>query len=206
MRPDVPGQTVRGDGPDRTFSAAGGCGVRSLGRAALRLDQELFEWSARRRSPLLDRALPLLTRAADHGVLWMAVAGRSALAGGRRGRRAARTGLTALAIISALANQLGKRSFSRRRPLLEPVPLGRRAHRVPISPSFPSGHAASAAAFATGVAIIVPATAVPLGALAIGVAYLRVHTGVHDPGDVAAGVLLGAGVGIFLGRRARRGR
>jgi hypothetical protein len=137
----------------------------ALGRAALRLDQELFEWSARRRSPLLDRALPLLTRAADHGVLWMAVAGGLAVAGGRQGRRAARTGLTALAITSALANQLGKRSFSRRRPLLEPVPLGRRAHRVPISPSFPSGHA-SAAAFATSVAMMVPATAVPVGALA----------------------------------------
>jgi membrane-associated phospholipid phosphatase len=178
--------------------------LRSLGRAALRLDQELFERSARGNSPLLDRALPRLTRAADHGVLWMTVAAGLALAGGRRGRRAARTGLTALAITSALANQLGKRSFGRRRPLLDNVPLGRRARRVPISPSFPSGHAASAAAFATSVAIAVPATAVPLGALAIGVAYSRVHTGVHYPGDVAAGLALGAAVGVLLGRRARR--
>jgi hypothetical protein len=90
LRPDAPGQAVRGDGPGRTFPAAGGCGIRSLGRAALRLDQELFEWSARRRSPLLDRALPLLTRQADHGVLWMAVVGGLALAGGRQGRRAHR--------------------------------------------------------------------------------------------------------------------
>jgi undecaprenyl-diphosphatase len=130
---------------------------------------------------------------------------RGPVAGLEAGRR--RPGRAAAdAITSALANQLGKRSFSRRRPLLEPVPLGRRAHRVPISPSFPSGHAASAAAFATSVAMIVPTTAVPVGALAIGVAYSRVHTGVHYPGDVVAGVLLGAGVGIFLGRRARRGR
>jgi membrane-associated phospholipid phosphatase len=130
---------------------------------------------------------------------------RGPVAGLEAGRR--RPGRAAAdAITSALANQLGKRSSSRRRPLLEPVPLGRRAHRVPISPSFPSGHAASAAAFATSVAMIVPATAVPVGALSIGVAYSRVHTGVHYPGDVVAGVLLGAGVGIFLGRRARRGR
>ena len=179
--------------------------IRSLGRAAARLDQELFERSARGNSAVLDQTLPRLTRAADHGVLWMAVAGGLALAGGRRGRRAARTGLAALAITSALANQLGKRSFSRRRPMLDTVPLGRRAHRVPISPSFPSGHAASAAAFATSVAITVPAAAIPVGTLAIGVAYSRVHTGMHYPGDVAAGVLLGAGVGILLGRRARRG-
>ncbi len=110
----------------------------SLGRAALRLDQELFEHTAHWRSPLLDRALPRLTRAADHGVLWMAVAGGLALADGARGRRAARAGLVAV------------------------------------------------------------------GMLATGVAYSRVHTGVHYPGDVAAGVLLGAAVGLLLGRRARR--
>ena len=143
--------------------ALGGGRIGSLCRAAARLDQEL---SARRHSPLLDRALPHLTRAADRGVVWMAVAGRLALVGGPRGRRAARTGMAAVAITSALANQLGKRSFGRRRPLLDAVPLGRRAYRVPISASFPSGHAASAAAFAT----TVPAAAVPVGVLAIGVA------------------------------------
>jgi undecaprenyl-diphosphatase len=178
--------------------------VSSLRRAALRLDQELFESSARRRSPLLDRVLPRLTRAADHGVLWMAVAGGLALAGGQQGRRAARAGLVSLAITSALANQLGKRSFDRRRPLLAAVPPSRRPRRVPISGSFPSGHAASAAAFATAVGMTVPAVAAPVGVLATGVAYSRVHTGVHYPGDVVAGLLLGAGVGLVLGRRARR--
>jgi len=193
------------DDPGRASSLALGSGaIGSLGRAAARLDQELFERTARRRSPLLDRALPRLTRAADHGVLWMAVAGGLALVGGPRGRRAAWTGMVAVAVTSALANQLGKRSFSRRRPLLDAVPLDRRAHRVPISASFPSGHAASAAAFATTVATTVPAAAVPVGVLAVGVAYSRVHTGVHYPGDVAAGVLLGGSVGLLLGRRARR--
>lgn len=176
----------------------------SLGPAALRLDQELFEYTAHWRSPLLDRALRRLTRAADHGVLWMAVAGGLALAGGARGRRAARAGLVAVAVTSALANQLGKRSFGRRRPLLDAVPPGRRAQRVPVSPSFPSGHAASAAAFATAVAMTIPAAAAPVGVLATGVAYSRVHTGVHYPGDVAGGVLLGGAVGLLLGRRARR--
>lgn len=182
--------------------------IGAFGRAAGRLDQELFDRTARRASPLLDLALPRLTRAADHGVLWIAVAGGLALVGGPRGRRAARTGLGAVAITSALANQLGKRSFGRRRPLLDGVPLGRRAHRVPTSASFPSGHAASAAAFATAVSVTAPAVvAVPVGVLATGVAYSRVHTGVHYPGDVAAGVLFGASVGFLLGRRARpRGR
>jgi membrane-associated phospholipid phosphatase len=178
--------------------------VRGLGRAALRLDRELFERTARKRSPLLDLTLPKLTRMADHGVLWMAVAGGLALAGGPSGRRAAARGLVALGITSALANQLGKRSFGRRRPALDDVPAGRRARHVPVSASFPSGHAASAAAFATTVGATLPAAAVPVGALAAGVAYSRVHTGMHYPGDVLGGVLLGGVIGLLVARRARR--
>ena len=51
--------------------------------------------------------------------------------------------------------------------------------------------AAAAFAFATGVGHVSPAAAVPLSALAALVAYSRVHTGVHYPGDVLAGGLIG---------------
>ena len=63
---------------------------------------------------------------------------------------------------------------------------------MPRSRSFPSGHAASAFAFATGVAGTKPRIAVPLRGLAALVAYSRVHTGVHFPGDVVVGALVGA--------------
>lgn len=174
------------------------------GRWLLRLDQELFERAARHRAPLFDQVLPRLTRAADHGKLWIAAAGCLAVAGGPAGRRAARRGLVAVAVTSLLANQLGKRWFGRRRPVLDGVPLGRRARRVPTSPSFPSGHAASAAAFATTVAATAPAAAVPIGVLAAGVAWSRVHTGMHYPADVAAGALLGTGAALLLSRTSRR--
>ena len=66
---------------------------------------------------------------------------------------------------------------------------------MPTSRSFPSGHSAAAFAFATGVGHVSPAAAVPLRALAALVAYSRVHTGVHYPGDVLAGSLIGTTVG-----------
>jgi undecaprenyl-diphosphatase len=65
---------------------------------------------------------------------------------------------------------------------------------MPTSSSFPSGHSAAAFAFAIGVARVSPSAAVPLLALAALVSYSRVHTGVHYPGDVVAGSLLGTAV------------
>jgi undecaprenyl-diphosphatase len=58
----------------------------------------------------------------------------------------------------------------------------------------PSGHAASAFAFAAGVAAEAPQAGLALIAAGAVVAYSRVHTGVHYPGDVIAGSLTGAAV------------
>jgi undecaprenyl-diphosphatase len=58
---------------------------------------------------------------------------------------------------------------------------------VRSSRSFPSGHAASAAAFAVALGDVLP----PLRALrvaAAAVAFSRVYTGVHHPGDVVGAV------------------
>jgi undecaprenyl-diphosphatase len=68
---------------------------------------------------------------------------------------------------------------------------------MPSSTSFPSGHAAAAFAFATGVGHVLPAAAIPLRGLAALVGYSRVHTGVHYPGDVVAGALMGTALAQF---------
>ena len=80
---------------------------------------------------------------------------------------------------------------------------------MPVTRSFPSGHAAAAFAFATWVAAEVPQATAPLGIAAAVVAYSRVHTGVHYPGDVIAGSLVGGGIApiaVTLLRRHGAGR
>jgi len=164
------------------------------------LDLALYRRAARADTPLLDTVLPRLTSSADHGVLWLGIAGLLAASGGRR-RRAAVRGLAGLALASATANVPAKLSARRTRPELRYVPLVRRLRKQPTTSSFPSGHSASAAAFSVGVAAEQPLLGVPVALLGAGVAYGRVHTGVHYPGDVAAGIGLGT-VAALLVRRA----
>jgi membrane-associated phospholipid phosphatase len=66
------------------------------------------------------------------------------------------------------------------------------------SQSMPSGHSASAFAFATAVGYALPALSVPLHAAATAVAYSRVHTGVHYPADAIAGSVIGTSVAAVV--------
>jgi undecaprenyl-diphosphatase len=77
------------------------------------------------------------------------------------------------------------------------VPETRRV-TMPASASFPSGHSASAAAFAAGASSVLPALGAPLGVAAASVGYSRVHAGVHYPGDVVVGALVGAAIGDLV--------
>ena len=69
---------------------------------------------------------------------------------------------------------------------------------MPDSTSFPSGHSASAFAFATAISRERPWVALGAGFLAAAVAYSRVHTGVHYPGDTVIGSLIGASTGLAV--------
>jgi undecaprenyl-diphosphatase len=159
---------------------------------AARVDLAIYAAIARTPTPELDRAMARLSRAADYSRLSLVSAALLALPGRRSGRRAATVGLASLAVTTTVVNVAVKPLGRRRRPdrLAEEVPLARHV-RMPISRSFPSGHTACAFAFATGVGHVSPAAAVPLRALAAVVGYSRVHTGVHYPGDVLAGALIG---------------
>ncbi|WP_175484278.1 bifunctional phosphatase PAP2/diacylglycerol kinase family protein [Modestobacter sp. DSM 44400] len=101
-----------------------------------------------------------------------------------------------MAVSSALVNVVLKRVFGRVRPDLAQVSGTRTLRRSPHTLSFPSGHSASAAAFATGLALESPVAGALVGPIALGVGYSRVHVGVHYPGDVVAGMAVGSAVAM----------
>src|SRR6266536_2305966 len=113
--------------------------------------------------------------------------------------RAALEGVVAIGVTSATVNLGVKPLARRRRPdRVSPDLFAARHVRMPESTSFPSGHAASAFAFAYAVGRHLPGLAVPIRLLAGGVAYSRVHSGVHYPGDVVIGSILGAGTAAMV--------
>lgn len=158
------------------------------------LDQAVYTAVAVTPTPELDEPLRRLSNAANNSVLWLAIAAALGTAGGSAGRRAAVRGLVAIGVTSPLVNLVAKRTWSRRRPDRARVPEERNV-RMPTSTSFPSGHAASGFAFATAVSYNQPWLGMGLRLLAAAVAYSRVHTGVHFPGDVVIGSLIGAATG-----------
>lgn len=164
-----------------------------------RLDLALFQAVARRHAPLLDGSLPALSRAANHSRLWLGLAAVLA-GGGRRERRAALRGVAAIGATSLVTNLPAKLLTGRTRPDIRLVPEGRRLPRAPTSTSFPSGHAASAFAFATAVTAEQSRLRWPLLGLASAVAASRVYTGVHYPGDV----LVGSALGVAMARATLR--
>jgi membrane-associated phospholipid phosphatase len=174
---------------------------------AERVDVALYAAIAQTPTPALDRGMARLSHAADYSRLSLASAAVLAAIGGRRGRRAAADGLFSVAATATVVN-LGLKPLGRRpRPdrAVERVPVARHV-RMPSSTSFPSGHAATAFAFATGVGHALAPAAIPLHGLAALVAYSRVHTGVHYPGDVVSGALIGTALAQMTAHRLGRFR
>jgi membrane-associated phospholipid phosphatase len=164
--------------------------LRELGA----VDRAVYDAVASTPTTQLDIPVRRLSDAANHSRLWLGIAAAIALLGGTRGRRAALEGIVSIGVTSATVN-LGIKPVARRgrpnRAVSGSFPD--RHTRMPRSASFPSGHSASAFAFAQAIGRHFSLLAIPMRLLAGGVAYSRVHTGVHYPGDVIIGSIVGAG-------------
>lgn len=143
-----------------------------------------------------DRILYALTELADFSLLWHLIGWTRALRSERDERAAVRLS-SSLAAESAFVNGVVKSLFERERP----VHQGSRPHRlrVPLTTSFPSGHASAAAVAAT---LLADDSKVPAFwyALAATVAYSRVHVRIHHASDVIGG----AAIGLVIGRGVRK--
>ena len=193
--PGTPAPQTQGDWRDL---------LRAVVGESAAVDVAVYDAVAATRTPTLDRTMSASSDAANRSVIWFAIAGALAIAGGRRGRLAARDGVMAIGMASATVNLGLKHIAIRKRPLRDEVAQAQaRRVRMPSSNSFPSGHTASAFAFATAVGQRIPSLWLPLRGLALLIGYSRIHTGVHYPGDVVAGAAVGSACGWTVANAAK---
>jgi undecaprenyl-diphosphatase len=139
---------------------------------------------------LSDRFLTRLSWVMTSGTGWLLFLLLAMLLDRRRGWKATRAVAPALWLATATVEHPIKKWFRRRRPfisLIEAIIVGRK----PGSYSFPSGHSAAAFAGALLLSREYPASARRFFGLASLVAFSRIYLGVHYPGDVLSGSLLG---------------
>ncbi len=176
------------------------------------LDSRLFIWVNSHHHPWVD---PVMVYISYPGPLWL-IPGLFILYRLWRGDNRERMvwiGLALLLIASDhLCAQILKPLFHRLRPYLA-VPGTRiyhhhhwmvmtateMAHRGK-SLSLPSCHAMNTSAAAAYLVALFGRRAWPMIPLALAVAYSRLYLGYHYPGDVAAGMLIGAAMGYGAGR------
>jgi len=169
-----------------------------LARAIASFDRTVDGWFDRLRGHApADRLFYGASSVGDFSLIWH-LAGVARPRRSRAGTRAARL-VTALGAESLLVNGVVKSWFRRTRPVWD-QPRSRNL-RTPRSSSFPSGHATSGFMAATllGAGRSKPTKALWLGAATI-VAASRVHVRIHHASDVAAGAVIGVGLGAIVKR------
>jgi undecaprenyl-diphosphatase len=156
---------------------------------------------SRARHPVLDAVFYPLSSAADHSLLWMAMAGVREATG--RARPGTTVRLSAvLAVESAITNVVLKGLFGRIRPALDPALTGPLPWglRRPVTSAFPSGHAT--AGFTTAVFLSRADPGPPWYLIAGLVAGSRIYVRLHHASDVLAGAALGLAFGLAARRFA----
>jgi undecaprenyl-diphosphatase len=147
--------------------------------------------------PVADRVFYGASALGEHGAVWLLLGALRGLRGGVHERAGLRL-VAGVPVESLLVNGGVKSLFRRRRPVADgprPLPL-----RIPITSSFPSGHASSSFFAAALLSDGDPALAPLYYAVAAVVAASRVYVKIHHASDVVGGVAIGS----VLGAAAKR--
>jgi undecaprenyl-diphosphatase len=158
------------------------------------VDTRLERWLVHHRTPWLDDLFVPLSHIGNWGLIWLILAVFATVLWRRpsiflfvlSGNLLA--GLASYGLREAIGRERPTHRFPDPRPLVD----------VPVSGSFPSGHAAMSFACAALLAWLTPLPKVPLFALAALIAFSRVYDGVHYPLDVLGGAALGLVVATAL--------
>ena len=162
----------------------------------------ILDWiQAHLRCGFLDAVLPLITRTADHGELWIILA--LVLLAIRSQRKYGAAVACGLVLDLVSCNLLLKPLVGRIRPFAVNAAVELLV-KAPLDASFPSGH--TAASFAAVFALKAAGSPLwkPALAVAVVIAFSRLYLYVHWPSDVLAGVLLGAAVGWAGAKLAKK--
>jgi undecaprenyl-diphosphatase len=167
-----------------------------LPEAIGRLDYAAFQWLRTHHSPLLDAVMAGLSDLGTGSTIWVVLA---LLIGAIYHSRWMAVVHVVLAVVLTflITDYAAKPFFNRARPF-ESYVESRVYGFKPTSRSFPSGHAAGAIAGAYALTRLAPEARSIFWIFAALIAFSRVYLGVHYPGDVLAGGLLGLGVAMFV--------
>ena len=166
------------------------------------MELAILDWiQSHLRCGFLDAVLPVITRTADHGELWIILALVLLVIRNQRKYGAAVACGLVLDLVSC--NLLLKPLVGRIRPFAVNTAVELLV-KAPLDASFPSGH--TAASFAAVFALKAAGSPLwkPALAVAVVISFSRLYLYVHWPSDVLAGVLLGAAVGWAGARLAEK--
>jgi membrane-associated phospholipid phosphatase len=174
-------------------TAALAVGIAATRGAGSLLDARAFRALNAERGSRSDAFFSAIT---ELGSIWASV-GAAAVLGAVGERRAAARGLAAASSAWA-AGQALKRVVRRDRPYLADVAGTRLVIERPRGTSWPSSHPAVLLAFTTAAGRVLGLGTAPrigLIVLAGAVGFSRIQLGVHYPGDVVGGLLMGRAIG-----------
>jgi undecaprenyl-diphosphatase len=151
--------------------------------------------------PLLVYVMSAVSILGISGAVWVGIAFVHASHGSGKALMCAWRVVTAVWLALIVANWILKPALDRPRPFVTDPALVVTGAYLPNSPSFPSGHAASAVAGAFALSIMWPQRRRWFWALAVLMVFSRLYLGVHYPTDVLVGAVTGWACAVFATAR-----